>query len=282
MASLRVTHPLKETTMSEPTPAVAATTTAAPDQQNRPRRAVVSGASTGIGEATVRRLRAEGWDVVATARRTERLEELAAQTGCDWVAADLTVERDVAQLTEQVRAGGPVDALVNVAGGAIGLDPVATGAPEDWLAMYEKNVLATLRLTQALLPVITADGGGDLVFLTSTAAHGSYPGGGGYTAAKRAEREIAATLRLELVGWPVRVIEIAPGMVKTPEFSLNRFRGDEAKAEATYHAIQAPLTGEDIADAVAWTLTRPAHVNVDLLLVRPVEQATATPGAPKR
>lgn len=238
-------------------------------------RAVVTGASTGIGAATVRGLRAAGWDVVATARRADRLEALAAETGCTWVAADLTDEADVARLAATVLAGGGVTSLVNNAGGAVGLDPVERSGVADWAAMYEKNVLATLRVTQALLPALEADGGGDLLFVTSTAAHGSYPGGAGYTAAKHAEREIATTLRLELAGRPVRVLEIAPGLVETEEFSLNRFGGDAERAAAVYAdvALGGPLLAEDIADAIVWVLTRPRHVNIDLMVLRPVAQS---------
>ena len=241
-------------------------------------RAVVTGASTGIGAATVRGLRAAGWDVVATARRADRLEALAAETGCTWVAADLTDEADVARLAATVLAGGGVTSLVNNAGGAVGLDPVERSGVADWAAMYEKNVLATLRVTQALLPALEADGGGDLLFVTSTAAHGSYPGGAGYTAAKHAEREIATTLRLELAGRPVRVLEIAPGLVETEEFSLNRFGGDAERAAAVYAdvALGGPLVAEDIADAIVWVLTRPRHVNIDLMVLRPVAQSSNT------
>lgn len=241
-------------------------------------RALVTGASTGIGAATVRALRAAGWDVVATARRAERLEALAAETGCEWLVADLTDDDDVARLAAAVTAGGGLTALVNNAGGAVGLDPVESGSPQDWAAMFEVNVLATLRLTQALLPVLETDGGGDLVFVTSTAAHGSYPGGGGYTAAKHAEREIATTLRLELAGRPVRVLEIAPGLVETAEFSLNRFGGDAERAAAVYAdvALGGPLVADDVADAIAWMLTRPRHVNVDLVVLRPVAQSSHT------
>ncbi|TNU77342.1 SDR family oxidoreductase [Miniimonas arenae] len=245
-------------------------------EQTSPPRAVVTGASTGIGAATVRALRERGWDVLATARRTDRLEALAQETGCAVFAADLTDPAQVAALADRATADGPLRALVNNAGGAIGLDPVADADVADWLGMYEMNVLATLRLTQALLPALESDGGGDLVFVTSTAAHGAYPGGGGYTAAKRAEREIALTLRQELVGRPVRIIEIAPGMVKTEEFALNRFDGDAERAEKVYAGVAEPLVAADIADAIAWTLTRPAHVNVDLLMIRPVAQATNT------
>ncbi|PWD50119.1 oxidoreductase [Serinibacter arcticus] len=239
-------------------------------------RALVTGASTGIGAATVRGLRAAGWDVVATARRVERLEALAEETGCTWIAADLTVADDVTRLAAAVVEGGPLSAVVNNAGGAIGADPVATGSPEDWARMYEMNVLGTLRVTQALLPHLEADGGGDVLVVTSTAGHEPYPGGGGYTAAKHAERLIPLTLRQELVGRPVRIIEVAPGMVATEEFSLNRFAGDADRAAAVYAGVAEPLVADDVADVITWTLTRPAHVNIDLVIVRPRAQATST------
>lgn len=239
-------------------------------------RAVVTGASSGIGAATVRRLRAEGWDVVAVARRQERLRALADETGAVPVVADVTSDDDVARLAATVTSGGPVHALVNNAGGALGVDPVERGSLEDWRTMYEVNVLGTLRVTQALLPALRATGRGDVLVLTSTAAHGTYPGGGGYVAAKHAERQIAATLRLELVGQPVRVIEVAPGMVRTEEFSLVRFGGDQEKADAVYAGVDAPLLADDVADAVVWALTRPHHVNIDSLVIRPRAQASNT------
>lgn len=241
-----------------------------------PPRALVTGASSGIGAATVRLLRTQGWDVLATARRTDRLDALAAETGCATWTADLTAPDDVAALVEHVRATGPLRALVNNAGGAVGTDSVAEGRPEDWARMFELNVLGTLRVTQGLLPVLRADGGGDVVVISSTAGHDTYPGGGGYVAAKHAERTIAATLRLELVGEPVRVIEIAPGMVRTDEFSLNRLRGDADAAAAVYAGVDEPLVAEDIADAIVWTLTRPAHVNIDSMIIRPRAQASNT------
>lgn len=239
-------------------------------------RAVVTGASSGIGAATVRLLRAKGWDVLAVARRADRLLALAEETGAEPVVADVTDAGDVARLAEQARGRGPVHALVNNAGGAIGSDAVATGSVEDWRAMYEVNVLGTLRVTQALLPDLRASGRGDVVVLTSTAGHDTYPGGGGYVAAKHAERSIAATLRLELVGEPVRVIEVAPGMVQTEEFSLNRFGGDQARADAVYAGVDEPLVAEDVADAIVWCLTRPQHVNIDSLVIRPRAQASNT------
>lgn len=239
-------------------------------------RAVVTGASSGIGAATVRGLVAAGWDVVAVARRADRLAALAAETGATPLVADVTSDDDVARLVAEVTAAGPVHALVNGAGGAIGADPVASGSVEDWRAMLELNVLGTLRVTQRLLPALRASGRGDVLVITSTAALGTYPGGGGYVAAKHAERQIATTLRLELIGEPVRVIEIAPGMVRTDEFSLKRFGGDAAAAEAVYAGVDAPLTAQDVADTIVWALTRPHHVNVDLLVLRPRAQVSNT------
>ena len=240
------------------------------DGVEHPSRAVVTGASSGIGAATVRRLRGQGWSVLAVARRADRLEALAAETGCEVCVADVTKPDDVARLAA---AAGQVHALVNNAGGAIGTESVEDADPADWQAMFDVNVLATLRVTQALLPALRATGRGDVLVMSSTAARTPYEGGGGYVAAKHAESVIAQTLRLELLGEPVRVIEIAPGMVATEEFSRNRMRGDQARADAVYAGVREPLTAEDVADCVVWTLTRPHHVNVDLLVVRPRAQA---------
>lgn len=250
------------------------TGTAGCEGRGQGRRVIVTGASTGIGEATVRRAVAAGWKVLATARRSERLAALAEQTGCDWVAADLTTEEGPGLVVDKARELGGFTSLVNVCGGAIGTDSVADGRTKDWREMYEKNVIATLRLTQAALPDLRR--GGDVVLVTSTAAHGTYPGGAGYTAAKHAERMIANTMRLELVGEPVRIIEIAPGMVHTPEFSLNRFGGDQAKADAVYEGVDEPLTGADIAEAIMFSLEVPAHMNIDSMIIRPVAQASNT------
>lgn len=241
----------------------------------RPRRALVTGASSGIGAATVRRLRADGWDVVATARRTDRLEALAAETGADVVTADVTVDADVEALVAHVRATGGLDAVVNNAGGALGQDTVEAADLDGWRAMYELNVLGTLRVTQGVLPLLRERGAGDVVVVTSTAAHGAYPGGAGYTGVKHAERMIATTLRWELVGEPVRVVEIAPGAVATEEFSLVRFGGDAERAAKVYEGYE-PLVAQDVADAIAWSLSRPPHVNVDLLVLRPRAQANNT------
>ena len=238
------------------------------------RRALVSGASSGIGRATVRALVADGWDVVATARRSDRLETLAEETGCEVFTADLTRDEDVAALAEFAGSAG-LDAVVNVAGGALGVDRIDEADTERWKRMFDINVMATLNLTQACLPLVRRNGGGSLVFVTSTAAHGTYPGGGGYAAAKHAERQIATTLRLELAGEPIRVTEIAPGMVKTEEFSLVRL-GDPRAAEDVYAGVEEPLVASDVAEAIRWSLDAPLHVNVDLMVLRPVAQSTNT------
>ena len=240
-----------------------------------PRRALVTGASSGIGAATVRRLRADGWQVVATARRADRLEALAAETGADVFPADITSDTDVDALVAHVRATGGLDAVVNNAGGALGQDTVEEGDLEQWRTMYELNVLGTLRVTQGVLPLLRERGEGDVLVVTSTAAHGAYPGGAGYTAAKHAERMLSTTLRWELVGEPIRVIEVAPGAVATEEFSLVRFAGDAERAAKVYEGYQ-PLQADDVAETIAWTLSRPAHVNVDLVVVRPRAQANNT------
>ena len=238
------------------------------------KRALVTGASSGIGQATVRALAADGWRVLATARRAERLEALAAETGCEWVAADLTRPEDVDAVVDAA-AADVLTAVVHVAGGALGTDRVDAADPELWRRMYELNVIATLNLTRRCLPLIRAAGSGSLVYLTSTAAHGTYPGGAGYVAAKHAERQIPTTLRLELAGEPIRVIEIAPGMVKTEGFSLTRLGSVEA-ADAVYEGVEAPLVAEDVAEAVRWSLGVPEHVNVDLMVLRPVAQSSNT------
>jgi NADP-dependent 3-hydroxy acid dehydrogenase YdfG len=230
----------------------------------------VTGASSGIGAATARRLCAAGYDVVLAARRAERIAALAAEIGAVAYPLDVTDRAAV----EAFAATLPrVDVLVNNAGGAVGMESVADGDPADWRTMFEVNVLGVLHVTQFLLPAIVASGAGTIVILTSTAGHVAYEGGGGYVAAKHAEHSIAATLRLELNGSPVRVIEIAPGMVATEEFSLTRFRGDAAKAAAVYQGVAEPLTADDVADTISWAVTRPAHVNVDLLILRPRAQA---------
>ncbi|MEV5813856.1 SDR family NAD(P)-dependent oxidoreductase [Streptomyces mutabilis] len=251
-------------------------TAAAPSAASR--IAVVTGASSGIGAATARQLAEAGYRVVLTARRKDRIEALAAEiqaAGHQATAYPLDVT-DRAAVDEFATAFKTIGVLVNNAGGALGADPVATGDPEDWRRMYETNVLGTLNLTQALLPKLEASGDGTVVVVSSTAGFATYEGGAGYVAAKHAEHVLAETLRLELVGRPVRVVEIAPGMVKTDEFALTRFSGDEEKAAKVYAGVPAPLTADDVADTITWAVTRPAHVNIDLLVVRPRAQASNT------
>jgi NADP-dependent 3-hydroxy acid dehydrogenase YdfG len=238
--------------------------------------AVVTGASSGIGAATARRLAGEGYHVVAAARRADRLEALVKEIGANATAVecDVTSDDSVAALAAAVAGlGAPVTLLVNNAGGARGGDPVETGSVEDWQWMYDVNVLGTLRVTKALLPLLTASGRGTIVTVGSTAAFTPYEGGGGYVAAKHAETALVGTLRLELCGRPVRVIEIDPGMVRTDEFALNRFGGDRGRADSVYAGVSEPLVADDIADCIAWAATRPQHVNVDRLVVRPIAQA---------
>lgn len=242
------------------------------------RIAVVTGASSGIGAATARQLAAAGYRVVLTARRKDRIETLAAElvdAGHEAVAYTLDVT-DRAAVDEFATAFKTIGVLVNNAGGALGADPVATGDPAEWRQMFETNVLGTLNITQALLPALTASGDGTVVVVSSTAGHGTYEGGAGYVAAKHGAHVLAETLRLEIVGTPVRVIEIAPGMVKTDEFATTRFRGDEEKAARVYAGVEHPLTADDVADTITWAVTRPSHVNVDLLLLRPRAQASNT------
>ena len=233
--------------------------------------AVVTGASSGIGAATARRLAAEGFTVIAAARRDDRLAQVvASHPAIRAIHLDVTSAESVAELASSIDA---VAVLVNNAGGAIGVEPIERADPADWQRMYDTNVLGVLRVTQALLPALETGSGGHVVVTGSIAGHLVYEGGGGYTAAKHGAAALAETLRLELNGRPVRVTEVAPGMVRTEEFSLVRLRGDAAAAERVYAGVSAPLTAEDVADCIAFAVTRPAHVNVDLLVVKPLAQA---------
>jgi NADP-dependent 3-hydroxy acid dehydrogenase YdfG len=245
------------------------TQTPAPEHR---RTAVVTGASSGIGAATARLLAAQGFRVVCAARRADRVEGLAGEVGGVAVACDVTHDDDVARLAEV--AGPRVHVLVNNAGGALGLEPVADADLGLWQQMYDTNVLGTQRVTKALLPaLVAADGEGVVVNLGSVAGYTAYEGGGGYTVAKHGVHVMTETLRLELVDQPVRITLVAPGMVRTDEFSLTRFGGDQGRADAVYAGVAAPLVAEDVADAIVWMATRPAHVNVDLLVIKPRAQA---------
>ena len=235
------------------------------------RTAVVTGASSGIGAATARALAAAGFHVWCAARREDRIEPLAREIGGSAVTCDVTDPASVAALDGAV--GEPLHVLVNNAGGAFGADPVATADPEQWRAMYDVNVLGTLHVTQALLPALRASGDGLIVNVGSTAGRVAYEGGGGYTAAKHGTKVLTETLRLELNGEPIRISEIAPGMVRTDEFALVRFEGDATKADAVYAGVPDPLVAGDVADAIAWIATRPSHVNIDELVIRPRAQA---------
>jgi NADP-dependent 3-hydroxy acid dehydrogenase YdfG len=233
------------------------------------RTAVVTGASSGIGAATARRLADEGWSVVAAARRLDRLGSLAADhPGIRPQALDVTDPRSVADLAEAVPH---CDLLVANAGGAYDLAALADADAETWARTYDVNVLGTVRTVQALLPALRASRG-QVVLTGSTAGRWVYEGGGGYVAAKHALAALRDTLRLEVADSGVRVSEVAPGMVETEEFSLVRFAGDADKAAAVYAGVEA-LTAEDVADAIVWVATRPAHVNVDLVQLTPQQQA---------
>jgi NADP-dependent 3-hydroxy acid dehydrogenase YdfG len=241
------------------------------------RRAVVTGASSGIGAATVRLLRERGWEVVGVARRADRLAALATETGADVFVADVTNQADVDALRDHLAGLGPIHALVNNAGGAFGLASVEASDPDDWTRMFDVNVVGTKRMTSALLPLlragVTEGQTASIVTVTSIAGHVAYEGGGGYNAAKFAEHALVAVLRLELSGEPIRVIEIAPGMVKTDEFALVRFGGDRARADAVYDNVPDPLYAEDIAEAIVHSMELPPFVNLDLVTLKPVAQA---------
>ncbi len=231
---------------------------------------MVTGASSGIGEATVRALAAEGFEVVAAARRVERCEEVAREVGGRALRLDVADPESVVELAQSVPE---VSVLVNNAGGALGLEPVAEANEENWRQMYETNVLGVMRVTKALLPALERSGDGFVVVVGSVAGVEIYPGGGGYTAAKHAANAVTRTLRLELLGKPIRVSEVAPGMAET-EFSLVRFEGDQERAGKVYEGT-TPLSAADVADAIAYVVTRPLHVDVDYVSIKPTAQATA-------
>jgi len=243
----------------------------APMSADDARTAVVTGASSGIGAATARALAGDGFRVLCVARRSDRVQALADEVGGVAVTCDVTKDDDVAALAEA--AGGRVAVLVNSAGGAFGAETVEEADLADWQAMWEVNVLGLVRVTRALLPALRASGAGLVVNVGSTAGRVAYEGGGGYTAAKHAVKVVSETLRLELNGEPLRVTEIAPGMVHTAEFSKVRFGGDQGRADAVYADVDSPLVAEDVAEAVRWVASLPRHVDVDELVLRPVAQA---------
>ena len=233
--------------------------------------AVITGASSGIGAATARALAGDGYRTILGARRLDRLEALAADIGGQAIALDVT---DPDSVREFAVAVGSCDVLVNNAGGALGLESIGEADEEKWLQMYESNVMGQMRMTRALLPPLIESGDGHVVGITSIAAIEPYVGGAGYNAAKHAQRATLRVLRQELLGQPVRVTEVAPGMVET-EFSLVRFGGDEEAARRVYEGMR-PLSAEDVAECIRWALAQPPHVNIDEIVVRPRDQATAT------
>lgn len=234
------------------------------------RTAVVTGASSGIGAATARALASDGWHVVVGARRRDRITALASEIGGRAHVLDVT---DPASVHRFVAVVERCDLLVNNAGGALGWAPVAAADEADWQKMYDTNVLGTLRMIRSLLPAIEASGDGTIVTIGSIAAHEPYPNGAGYNAAKFAVRAVTSALRQELLGRPVRVCEIDPGLVET-EFSLVRFGGDAERAARVYEGM-TPLTADDVAECVRWVAGLPSHVNVDQLVVLARDQAGA-------
>jgi NADP-dependent 3-hydroxy acid dehydrogenase YdfG len=241
-------------------------------QDLQKKAALVTGASSGIGEATVRALAAEGWTVFAVARRAERLAALEAATGAVGIPADVSEDDDVSRLLARVTEAGGIDTLINIAGGARGADTLGAASTEDWEWMYRVNVLGTMKLTRAFLPMLRANGEGTVLNLTSTAGLAAYEGGGGYNAAKFAQHAITGALRLEEAENNLRVIEVAPGLVYTEEFALNRL-GDRQAAEKVYQGVEKPLTAEDVAEVVRYAVSAPHHVNLDQIVIRPVAQA---------
>ncbi len=233
--------------------------------------AVITGASSGFGAAIAKTLAEAGYDLVLGARRMDKLNAVAEPLGAKALSLDVTDAASVKAFCEQIPN---VQILINNAGGAVGTEPVAEAIDEKWQTMYDTNVLGTMRMTRELLPKLEASGQGHIVNIGSVAGLEVYPGGAGYTAAKHALRALTQTLRMELVGKPLWITEIDPGLAET-EFSLVRFGGDAEKAKKPYEGM-TPLSAEDIADAVLWVVSRPAHVNIDQIVIKPLAQATAT------
>ena len=241
------------------------------------KRILLTGASSGIGYATAVRLAEAGHQVIAVARRRELLQELSDNHGVDTVVADMTSDNDVAAVIEHARSTGGVDVLINNAGMALGTESVEDGSVDDWRAMFELNVLGTKRMISGCLPLLreaaTRNGSADILTVTSTAAFTPYEGGAGYNASKAAAKAMVDVLRLELAGEPIRVIDIAPGMVMTDEFTLKRNRGNSDKTDALYADVDHPLVADDVARVIVDALELPWHVNLDRVVMRPVAQA---------
>jgi NADP-dependent 3-hydroxy acid dehydrogenase YdfG len=240
--------------------------------------ALVTGATSGIGRATARHLVSDGWKVFAAARRTEKLDSLAQE--CEHlsgtliaVATDVTDDDSIDALYETVQSQGGIDTLLNIAGGAMGAEPIAEAEISDWEWMIETNVLGSLRVIKKFLPMLRAHGEGTILNLTSTAGTVAYEGGAGYNAAKFGQHAMTGALRLEEAEHNIRVIEVLPGLVKTDEFALKRMRGDESKAANVYAGVAKPLTAEDVADVCAYAVNLPHHINLDEIVMRPVKQA---------
>ena len=235
--------------------------------------AVVTGASSGIGEATARALSKSGFQVIAAARRIDRLEKLAAEDpNIKAVLLDVTDQKSVDELAKSL-VGKPVSILINNAGGAFDGDSVLNSDPKVWQETYDVNVVGAVRVTKAIAPIMKDHGRGHIVIISSTAGYIAYENGGSYVAAKHGDVALARTLRLELAGEPIRVTEIAPGMVKTEEFAKNRFKGDDSKAAKIYEGVAKPLTAEDVAEAIRWSVSLPDHFNIDSMVIRPLAQA---------
>ena len=235
--------------------------------------AVITGASSGIGAATARLLASNGYHVIAAARRADRLAALAAEDqNIETFTLDVTKQESIDSLTKHLQ-GKPVSILINCAGGAFDSDPINDSDPEIWKKTFDINVVGSVRMIKAMTPLMQAFGRGHIVIISSTAGHRVYENGGSYVAAKFAETSLVETLRLELNGQPIRVTEIAPGMVKTDEFAVQRFSGDTEKAAKVYEGVTRPLVAEDVAEAIRWSVMLPSHFNVDSLVIRPLAQA---------
>jgi NADP-dependent 3-hydroxy acid dehydrogenase YdfG len=240
------------------------------------RRVLVTGASSGIGAATARLLAQRGFEVVAVARRLDRLQALAKETGITVRQLDVTDHEAIRALADELKADG-IDAILNIAGGATDASPVESADPDSWRRMFEVNVLGVQQMIAHFIPLLRdaarAHGSADILTVTSTAGSIAYETGGGYNVAKFGAQALMGVLRLELSGEPIRVIDIAPGQVKTEEFALGRFGGDQSRVDALYKDVQNPLSAEDVAEVIVHALEVPSHVNFDRIVVRPVAQA---------